>query len=115
MKIVQICPQSDYILSILAEDGRVGQFDVRPYLTYEAFEDLRRFKEFMKVFNGGYFVEWDCGTDLSVDTIEARWQVLLTKPLCKYQPAKLHLDAVNGAVLVNVAADAEQRKYLATA
>jgi hypothetical protein len=29
----------------------------------------------MKVSNGGYFIEWDCGADLSADTIEARWQV----------------------------------------
>ncbi|MFH0728984.1 MAG: hypothetical protein V2B19_21930 [Pseudomonadota bacterium] len=25
--------------------------------------------------NGGYFIEWDCGADLSADTIEARWQM----------------------------------------
>lgn len=24
--------------------------------------------------NGGYFVEWDCGADLSADTIEAHLQ-----------------------------------------
>jgi hypothetical protein len=63
-------------LSIVAEDGRVGQFDVRPYLADKAFEDLRCASEFEKVFNGGYFVEWDCGADLSADTIEARWQVV---------------------------------------
>ena len=39
MKIVQVRPQSNYVLSIVAEDGRVGQFDVRPYLSYEAFEE----------------------------------------------------------------------------
>ncbi len=76
MKIMQVYPQSNWILSIVAEDGRVGGFDVRPYLADEAFEDLRRPSEFMKVFNGGYFVEWDCGADLSADTIEARWQVV---------------------------------------
>jgi hypothetical protein len=76
MKIMQVYPQSNWILSIVAEDGRVGQFDVRPYLTDEAFEDLRRPSEFVKVFNGGYFVVWACGADLSADTIEARWQVV---------------------------------------
>jgi hypothetical protein len=81
MKIVQVRPQSNYVLSIVAEDGRVGQFDVRPYLMYEAFEDLRRPSEFVKVFNGGYFVEWDCGADLSADTIEARWQVVDQAPM----------------------------------
>jgi hypothetical protein len=64
------------ILSIVADDGRVGSFDVSPYLEYEAFEDLRDQREFMKVINGGYFVEWDCGADLSADTIEAGWQVV---------------------------------------
>ena len=75
MRIVQIRPQPNWILSVVAEDGRVGEFDVRPYLSYEAFEDLRRPSEFMKVFNGGYFIEWECGADLSADTIEAHWQV----------------------------------------
>jgi hypothetical protein len=68
------------IAIILAEDGRVGNFDVKSYLQYEAFEDLRDPGEFMKVFNGGYFVEWDCGADLSADTIEAQWRVVSNAP-----------------------------------
>lgn len=76
MNITSLCPQSNWVLSIVADDGRVGHFDVSPYLEDEAFEDLRRPGEFVKVFNGGYFIEWDCGADLSADTIEARWQVI---------------------------------------
>lgn len=76
MRIADIHPQPNWILSIVADDGRVGSFDVNPYLEYEAFEDLREYSEFTKVVNGGYFVEWDCGADLSADTIEARWQVV---------------------------------------
>ena len=76
MRIVEVFPQPNYILTVVADDGRVGQFDVSPYLKYEAFEDLRRPGEFAKVINGGYFVEWPCGADLSADTIEARWQVV---------------------------------------
>jgi hypothetical protein len=64
------------VLSIIAEDGRIGLFDVTPYLEYEAFEELRDHAEFIKVSNGGYFIEWECGADLSADTIEARWQVV---------------------------------------
>ena len=75
MKIAELRPQPNWVLSIVADDGRVGSFDVSPYLGYEAFEDLRDRSEFMKVVNGGYFVEWDCGADLSADTIEARWKV----------------------------------------
>jgi len=76
MRIAEVHPQPDWVLSIIAEDDRVGLFDVTPYLEFEAFEELRDRKEFMKVSNGGYFIEWECGADLSADTIEARWQVV---------------------------------------
>ena len=76
MRIAEIHSQPDWVLSIVAEDGRVGRFDVTPYLEYEAFEELRDHDEFMKVSNGGYFIEWECGADLSADTIEARWKVI---------------------------------------
>lgn len=76
MKLIEVHPQSNWTLSIVADDGSSGVFDVRPYLNDEAFEELRDPKEFAKVTNGGYFVEWACGADLSADTIEARWQVV---------------------------------------
>jgi len=76
MRIAELHPQPDWVLSIIAEDGRIGRFDVTPYLEYEAFEELRDHNEFMKVSNGGYFIEWACGADLSADTIEAQWEVI---------------------------------------
>ena len=75
MTIQEIHPQSDYTLHIVADDGRIGMFDVTPYLQYEAFADLHHQDLFMQISNGGYFIEWECGADLSADTIEARWQV----------------------------------------
>ncbi len=57
---------------MVAQDGRKGWFDVRPYLELEAFEELQDISEFMKIKNGGYFVEWECGADLSSDTIAAK-------------------------------------------
>jgi hypothetical protein len=72
MRIIELKPQANWILSVVAEDGRVGNFDVSPYLVDEAFEPMRDPTEFAKVTNGGYFVEWDCGADLSADTIEAK-------------------------------------------
>lgn len=75
MKIKEIYPNPDYTLKIVANDGRVGIFDVNPYLQYEAFEDLKNKNAFMQISNGGYFIEWNCGADLSADTIEAKWQI----------------------------------------
>jgi len=77
MRITELRPQANWVLSVVADDGRAGEFDVGPYLEYEAFEPLRDPSEFMKVINGGYFVEWDCGADLSADTIEAELQASL--------------------------------------
>jgi hypothetical protein len=72
MRIAELKAYSDWTFSLVTHDGRVGQFDIRPYLEFEAFEELKDITEFMKIKNGSYFVEWDCGADLSADTIEAR-------------------------------------------
>ena len=71
MRIKTVEPLDNYTLVIQSEDGRKGIFDVRPYLEYEAFEELKLFTKFILVKNGGYYLEWDCGADLSADTIEA--------------------------------------------
>ncbi len=76
MRIAEVCPQPNWLLGIVAEDGRAGQFEVSPYLQLPAFAALKDEEEFMKVTNGGYFVQWACGADLSADTIEARWSVV---------------------------------------
>ena len=53
----------------------MGLFDVLPYLKSEAFIELINEDNFLKIHNGKYFIEWDCGADLSSDTIESEWQV----------------------------------------
>ncbi len=76
MKIKNVTPQANCILKIATIDGRVGTFDVKPYLKYEAFTELKDPGEFKRVSNGEYFIEWNCGADLSADTIEARWKAV---------------------------------------
>lgn len=72
MNIAEVVPKDNCILYIKSEDGQTGQFDVKPYLESEAFSPLEDTTEFERIHNGKYFVEWDCGTDLSADTIQAR-------------------------------------------
>jgi hypothetical protein len=74
MRIAAVNAGERHTLTVEADDGRRGRFDVAPYLACEAFSGLRDGDEFNKVRNGVYYVEWDCGADLSADTIEARWQ-----------------------------------------
>jgi hypothetical protein len=76
MRITELQVKPNYVLAIVAEDGRIGRFDVSPYLEYEAFDPLRDPSEFAKIANGGYFIAWDCGADLSADTIEAQWHIV---------------------------------------
>lgn len=76
MKLAEVLPQEDFVLYVVSEDGKKGLFDVAPYLDAEAFLPLKDGREFERIYNGEYFVEWDCGADLSADTIEARWQTL---------------------------------------
>jgi hypothetical protein len=70
MRIARVEPMPD--LTLMDVEGKAGRFDVRPYLAFEVFEKLHDPAEFSKVSNGGYYVEWECGTDLSADTIEAK-------------------------------------------
>jgi hypothetical protein len=75
MRILEVTPKPNWILTIVLDNGCIGEFDIAPYLQYEAFRDLQTVSEFMKISNGGYFVEWSCGADLSVDTIHAHLKI----------------------------------------
>ena len=76
MNIVEILPKDNFMLYIKTEDGTSGMLDVKPYLDSEVFAPLKNQREFERVHNGRYFIEWDCGADLSADTILARWNVI---------------------------------------
>lgn len=46
MRIAEVTPQEDGSLFVVAEDGRSGVFDVRPYLESPAFRPLAAWEEF---------------------------------------------------------------------
>jgi len=74
MKWVNV--NEDWTLRYALENGEERVFDMKPYLSYEAFEPLREMTEFRKFHNGKYFVEWECGADLSLDTLDAGSRVV---------------------------------------
>jgi len=76
MIIKNITPTDDFTLLIEANDGRQGKFDISPYFKYEVFAELKDLNKFKDILNGGYYIEWDCGADLSADTIETHLEVL---------------------------------------
>lgn len=87
MNIAAIVPKDNYVLFIKAEDGSTGLFDLKPYLESEVFAPLKDRSEFERIHNGKYFIEWDCGADLSADTIQARWKIASTENAQQSAPA----------------------------
>lgn len=71
MIIKEVTPLDNYVLHVVASDGRSGMFDVRCYLNSPAFSLLKEGDNFAQIRNGKYYVEWVCGADLSADTLEA--------------------------------------------
>lgn len=67
--LLKVTPKPDWTLQVEFVDGLNGVFNVAPYLSDEAFEPLKDIAEFRKIHNGGYFIEWECGADLSADTL----------------------------------------------
>ena len=67
--ITQIVASQEWVLDVTFSDGSRRLFDVKPLLESEAFEGLNDINLFMQVQNGGYFVEWPTGADLSADTL----------------------------------------------
>lgn len=74
--IHKIQPQNNYTLLITNEKNQMGVFDVKPYFHSDVFLELKNADNFQKIYNGKYFIEWECGADLCVDTIEAKWKPL---------------------------------------
>lgn len=74
MIIKEVIPLDGAVLRVVDEEGRVGVIDMGCYLNSPAFALLKTKEEFVRVRNGKYFVEWDCGADLSADTLEDRMQ-----------------------------------------
>jgi len=75
MRIAEVVPIDDHFLFLETEEGTTGVFDLKPYLGGEVFAPLQDHAEFGMVHNGGYFIEWPCGADLSADTIEAHLKI----------------------------------------
>ena len=58
MKIASVTSREDSTLHVITEDGRVGTFDVRPYLESPAFLPLKDEREtwpLMPVMSQGWF------------------------------------------------------------
>lgn len=63
--------RENFLLSVELCDGRVGQFDMKPYLDFGAFKQLREPGYFEQVSVEFGAVAWPHGQDIAPDTLIA--------------------------------------------
>ena len=62
-------PLKNYILEITFENGEKKQFDVKPYMKFKAFKELKDEKNFKKVKIAGLSIQWENGADICPDEL----------------------------------------------
>ncbi len=69
----------NFVLSVELRDGRLGQFDMKPYLDFGAFKQLRERGYFEQVSVQFGAITWPQGQDIAPDTLIANmhWVAVL--------------------------------------
>lgn len=68
-KAINVIAKEDYTLMVEFDNGEIKIFDVKPYLSYKAFEELKDIKKFNSVKITGLSVGWSNGTDICPDEL----------------------------------------------
>jgi hypothetical protein len=68
-RAIDVIPQKNYTLLIKFDNGEVKSFDVKPYFSKKAFEELKDIDLFNTVKISGLSVEWCNGTDICPDEL----------------------------------------------
>jgi hypothetical protein len=68
-KIIKAVPLGDYKIDILTSSGISGLFNVEPYLSGSAFQELKNPDYFRLVKPAHHGIRWPNGQDFSSDTI----------------------------------------------
>lgn len=67
--VIDIQPLENYILRLIFEGGEVRDFDIKPYLDFGFFSELREVAYFRQAYLEFGSVEWPNGQGLSYDTL----------------------------------------------
>jgi Protein of unknown function (DUF2442). len=68
-KVVAVRANDDFSLDLKFNDGSVKRFDVKPYLDYEVFKELKNLHYFKKVRIAFGTVQWPNEQDISPETL----------------------------------------------
>ena len=68
-KAIDVKPLDNYLLEITFNNGEKKIFDVKPYLEFKQFKELKDEKVFKKVKIAGLSIEWENGADICPDEL----------------------------------------------
>jgi hypothetical protein len=68
-KITAVAANDDFSLDLQFDDGSLKRFDVKPYLDYEVFRELKDLNYFKQVDVAFGTVQWPNEQDISPETL----------------------------------------------
>ena len=68
-KAIDVKPLNNYLLEITFNNGEKKIFDVKPYLEFKQFKELKDEKVFKKVKIARLSIEWENGADICPDEL----------------------------------------------
>ena len=68
-KAIEVKPLQNYELEIKFDNGETGIFDVKPYLEYIQFKELKDEGKFKTVKISGLSIVWENGADICPDEL----------------------------------------------
>ena len=69
LTVKDVQPQDDYLLLLTFENGEKRQFDMKPYLDFGLFKDLKDFSVFKTVRTSFDTIEWENEADLDPELL----------------------------------------------
>ena len=69
LAIKDVKPQDNYLLLLTFENGEKRQFDMKPYLDFGIFEELKDLRLFKTVKTSFDSIEWDNEADFDPDIL----------------------------------------------
>lgn len=68
-KVIDVTANDDFTLDLKFNDGSVRKFDVKPYLEYGIFKELKDINYFKRIKIAFGTVQWQNEQDISPDTL----------------------------------------------
>jgi hypothetical protein len=70
--VKKVVPNEDFTLALAFDNGEEGVLDLKPYLDFGVFQNLRDYESFRRVRVAFDTIEWDCGVDLDPEFVYAK-------------------------------------------